>query len=88
MARQLNLGIPLVVLGRTAGYMFIAILGAGGIAPFFSRPPLIALGIVLLTLVISALVAGGNLISGVREARGLLEVKSKGLMETYFLYRQ
>ena len=55
----------MLVLGGTAGYMFIAILG-----PFFSHPPLIALGMVPLTLVISALVAGGNLISGVREERG------------------
>ena len=60
----------MLVLGGTAGYMFIAILGAGGIAPFFSHPPLIALGMVLLTLVISAFVAGGKPDPGVREERG------------------
>ena len=46
---------------RRAGYLFIATFGEGGIAPFFSHHPLIAVGMVLLTLIISVLIAGGNL---------------------------
>ncbi|HTY55404.1 MAG TPA: isoprenylcysteine carboxylmethyltransferase family protein [Candidatus Binataceae bacterium] len=58
----------LVVIG-TAAYLGLAILGWGGIAPFFSHPPLIALAIALLAMSIVALFAGGNLSPGVRENR-------------------
>ena len=58
-----------VLLG-TAAYLGLAILGWGGIAAFFSRPPLLALAIVLFALSVAALFAGGNLSSGVREDRG------------------
>src|SRR5215467_8116102 len=51
-------------------YIGIAILGWGGFRPFFSDPALIALVVVGLVLSVVAFFAGGNLSSGVREARG------------------
>jgi protein-S-isoprenylcysteine O-methyltransferase Ste14 len=57
-----------IVLG-TAGYLGLAFLGAGGVAAFFSHPPLSALAIVLVALCAVAFLAGGSLSSGVREDR-------------------
>ena len=50
-------------------YTGLAILGWGGLRPFFSHPALIALVIVLLALSGVSFFAGGNLSPGVREAR-------------------
>jgi protein-S-isoprenylcysteine O-methyltransferase Ste14 len=61
--------VILVLLG-TALYLGSAILGWGGVAAFFARPPLLALALVLCALSAAALFAGGNLSSGVREDRG------------------
>jgi protein-S-isoprenylcysteine O-methyltransferase Ste14 len=58
----------LVALG-TAGYAALAILGWGGLRPFFSHPALIALVVVLFALSGVAFFAGGNLSPGVREDR-------------------
>lgn len=58
----------LVALG-TAGYAGLAILGWGGLWPFFSHPALIALVVVLFALSGVALFAGGNLSPGAREDR-------------------
>jgi hypothetical protein len=58
----------LVVVG-TAAYLGLAILGWGGLAPFFSHPALIALAIVLFALAGVSLFAGGNVSPGVREDR-------------------
>jgi protein-S-isoprenylcysteine O-methyltransferase Ste14 len=60
----------LIVFGLTTLYVFLAIFAWGGIAPFFSHPPLVALVIATLLLVIVAYFAGGNVSSGVREDRG------------------
>ena len=59
----------LIVFGLTALYVSLAILGWGGIAPFFSHPPLVALALATLLLVIVAYFAGGNVSPGVREDR-------------------
>jgi protein-S-isoprenylcysteine O-methyltransferase Ste14 len=59
----------LILLGGAA-YMGLAILGWGGFGPFFSRPALIALTVVMAALCVVAFFAGGNISSGVREDRG------------------
>jgi protein-S-isoprenylcysteine O-methyltransferase Ste14 len=58
-----------LVLVGSALYLWLAILGEGGAAAFFSHPPLIALTAVLAGLCIAAIFAGGNLSPGVREDR-------------------
>src|SRR5579871_1308145 len=58
-----------VVVG-TAAYGGLAVLGWGGLAAFFSHPPLVALAVVLFALSGVSLFAGGNLSPGVREDRG------------------
>ncbi|HYZ42056.1 MAG TPA: hypothetical protein VE687_15775, partial [Stellaceae bacterium] len=71
MARELNLGTRLaLIVGGAVAYLGLAILGEGGLEAFFSHAPLIALAIVLSALSGTALFAGGNLSSGVREDRG------------------
>ncbi len=78
--------LVLVVLG-TAAYAGLAILGWGGFAAFFSHPALTALAVVLFALAAVALVAGGNLSSGVREDRAnrwvLLVFAVVGLLAGY-----
>jgi protein-S-isoprenylcysteine O-methyltransferase Ste14 len=59
----------LIVFGLTALYFFLAILAWGGLTPFFSHPPLVALTIATLLLFIVAYFAGGNVSPGVREDR-------------------
>ena len=51
----------------TAG---LVVLGMGGIGPFLSHPPLIALAIVIGFMVVASLFSSGNLSSGEREDRG------------------
>ncbi len=60
--------VTFVVVG-TVAYLGLAVLGRGGLAAFFSHPPLIALAIVLFALSGVALFAGGNLSPGEREDR-------------------
>jgi protein-S-isoprenylcysteine O-methyltransferase Ste14 len=48
----------------------LAILGWGGVAPFFAHPPLVAITIGTLAAGIAALFTKGNLSSGEREDRG------------------
>jgi protein-S-isoprenylcysteine O-methyltransferase Ste14 len=61
--------LAFVIIGSCA-YIGLAILGWGGLRPFFSHPALIALVLVGFALSVVAFFAGGNLSSGVREARG------------------
>ena len=63
------LRLILVVVGAAA-YLYLAVLGLGGFAAFFSHPPLIALAVALFALSGVALLAGGNLSPGLREDRG------------------
>ena len=63
------LRLILVVVGAAA-YLYLAVLGLGGFAAFFSHSALIALAVALFALSGAALVAGGNLSPGLREDRG------------------
>ncbi len=53
----------------TLAYLALAVFGEGGLGPFLSHPPLIALAIVTLALAVSALFTRGNLSAGEREDR-------------------
>jgi len=61
--------LTLVLVG-SAAYLGLAVLGWGGLAAFFSHPPLVALAIALFVMAGVSAFAGGNLSSGVREDRG------------------
>jgi hypothetical protein len=59
-----------LVLGGTAAYLGLAILGWGGWAAFFSHPARVVLAVVLAVLAGVSLFADGNLSPGAREDRG------------------
>lgn len=71
----------------TAAYLAVAVIGRGGLAAFFSHPPLTALAIALFALSGVALFAGGNLSPGVREDRDnrwvLVAFGVLGLLDAY-----
>ena len=48
----------------------LAILGWGGVAPFFRHPALVALAVVTVALMVAAPFSQGNVSSGVKEDRG------------------
>jgi protein-S-isoprenylcysteine O-methyltransferase Ste14 len=54
----------------TVAYLALAVLGWGGLGPFFSHPALVGLTIVLAALAVAGFFAGGNLSPGEREDRG------------------
>jgi protein-S-isoprenylcysteine O-methyltransferase Ste14 len=58
-----------LVIGSTAVYFGLAILGWGGVAAFFSHPALVALAAATAVMVVVAYIAGGNVSPGVREDR-------------------
>jgi protein-S-isoprenylcysteine O-methyltransferase Ste14 len=58
-----------LILAGTAAYLALAVIGRGGLAAFFSHPPLTVLAIVLFAVSGAALFAGGNVSPGVREDR-------------------
>src|SRR5260370_4670610 len=63
---------PALALASVAGvvvYVGLAIVGWGGIDPFFANPARTALVIVTAALVVAALFTSGNLSSGEREDR-------------------
>lgn len=60
----------LFMIGATALYLGLAILGIGGFRAFFSHPALVVLSVVYLALVVVSRFTRGNLSSGVREDRG------------------
>src|SRR6516164_11245944 len=62
------LRLAFIVIGICA-YAGLAVLGWGGLRPFFSHPALTALVAVLFALSILSFFAGGNLNAGVREDR-------------------
>jgi protein-S-isoprenylcysteine O-methyltransferase Ste14 len=62
-------GLAVVTIVGTLAYLGLAILGAGGLAVFFSYPSRTALTIVLFALSGAALFSGGNLSPGEREDR-------------------
>ena len=57
------------IMGGTAAYFGLAVLGWGGPAAFFCHPPLIALAVALFVIAGVAFFADGNLSPGVREDR-------------------
>ena len=76
-----------LIVGGSAAYLGLAVLGWGGFAAFFCHPALIALSIVLCGLTVAALFADGNLSSGEREDRGnrwvLAAFALLGLLDAY-----
>jgi len=60
----------LVTLIATAGYLGLAVWGAGGFAAFFSEPARIALALVGFALGVAALFSQGHIGAGEREDRG------------------
>ncbi len=75
------------ILAGTAAYFAVAVIGRGGLAAFFSHPPLTALAIALFAVSGIALFAGGNVSPGVREDRGnrwvLVAFGVLGLLDAY-----
>jgi len=59
-----------LVLGGSACYLGLAILGWGGFAAFFSHDALTGLAIVLLVVSIASCFAGGSISQGEREDKG------------------
>ncbi len=59
--------LKLIVVGGTAAFLGLAILGWGGFTAFFSHPALIALAVATFAMVGAALSSAGNLSPGVRE---------------------
>lgn len=53
----------------TAAFIALAILGWGGLRPYFSHAPLTALTVVTVVLTVASMFTAGNLSSGVREDR-------------------
>lgn len=78
--------VTLIIVG-TAVHLGLAVLGWGGLAPFFSHPALIALTVALFALTGASFFAGGNLSPGVREDRGnrwiILPIALIGLLNAY-----
>src|SRR6266478_1422789 len=58
-----------MIVGTTAAFLGLAVLGWGGFLAFFSHPALTALALVTFVLSAAAYFAGGNLSTGVREDR-------------------
>lgn len=63
------LRLAITAMLGTSAFLALAILGWGGLQPFFSRAPLTALTVVTAVLTVAAMFSGGNLSSGVREDR-------------------
>jgi protein-S-isoprenylcysteine O-methyltransferase Ste14 len=61
--------IALLSLAATAAFLGLAVLGAGGFDAFFSQPPLIALVLATVAMVVAAFFTSGNLSAGEREDR-------------------
>jgi hypothetical protein len=57
-----------LIFVATAAYLGLAVIGWGGLAPFFSHPALVALTIVVFALAGASFFAGGNLSPGARIA--------------------
>jgi protein-S-isoprenylcysteine O-methyltransferase Ste14 len=58
-----------LIVGATAVFLGLAVLGWGGFSAFFSHPALTALALVTFVISAAAYFAGGNLSPGVREDR-------------------
>jgi len=58
-----------MIVGATAVFLGLAVLGSGGFSAFFSHPALTVLALATFALSGAAYFAGGNLSTGVREDR-------------------
>lgn len=58
-----------MILGATAVFLGLAVVGRGGFSAFFSHPALTALALATFAMSAVAFFAGGNLSTGVREDR-------------------
>lgn len=69
------------------GFLGLAILGWGGFGAFFSHPPLVAVTVIVIALMATALLSHGNLSTGEREDRGnrwvLIAFGVLGLLAAY-----
>jgi len=63
-------GLAIITVGSSLAYLGLAVLGAGGVAAFFSHAALVALVVVFAGLVAVAPFTNANLSSGEREDRG------------------
>jgi len=62
--------LAVLTVVATLAYLGLAVAGEGGLGPFLSHPPLLALALVTLALAVVALFTRGNLSAGEREDRG------------------
>jgi hypothetical protein len=69
----------LITLVATAGYLALAVWGAGGIDAFFSEPARIALAMVVFALGIAALFSSGQSSAGADMVRPTTTARPKGL---------
>lgn len=58
-----------VTIGAVLFQFSLAVLGEGGLRAYFSRPPLIAIAVLIVALTIAALFSEGSMSSGEREDR-------------------
>lgn len=58
-----------MIIGATAAFLGLAVLGWGGFSAFFAHPALTALAVATIAMSAAAFFAGGNLSTGVREDR-------------------
>ena len=76
-----------LIIGGTAVYFGLAVLGWGGPAAFFSHPALVALAVALFVMAGASLFVGGNISSGVREDRSnrwvIVAISLIGLLAAY-----
>ena len=82
-----SLKLTVASLLGTLAYLALAVLGWGGIAPFFAHPARIVLTVVTFALAIAALFSRGNLSPGEREDRGnrwvIAAFGAIGLLQAY-----
>jgi protein-S-isoprenylcysteine O-methyltransferase Ste14 len=64
------IGLAASIVLSSAAYFALAVVFEGGLSAFFSHPPLVAMALVFLALVVASLFTEGNLSKGVREDRG------------------
>jgi len=64
---HVTLRMAVATIVATAAYLGLAVIGEGGLGPYLSRPPLVALALVTVALAGVALFTRGNLSAGERE---------------------
>jgi len=67
---KINIKMAIFTVAGVAFQIWLAVLGWGGLAAFFSHPPLVAVAIVTAVLTFVSVLSPGNLSSGKEEDRG------------------